>query len=192
MDTNNRNINNKLIKVGAIATGVILVGASAAFAASDNDAELSDNEKMHKKMHPLYNLTVEEVHEIQTAVVELRIEHLNEIIEILDEKDVDTTEIEAILDDFKYLEEFLAEVDLDNTTKQELREAFFELRPEKESAKLVKDVLQENLTEEELEELKEGFKADYETLREEYDLPEKKYKKGHGENSGTPESQGEF
>lgn len=187
-----KNITKKgLIKVGTITTGV-LVATSATFAAvstSSDEAGLNDIEKTHKKMSPMNNLTVEEIVEIKSAMTQLKVNHLTEVISILDLKDVDTTEIEAILDDFKYLEEFLAEVDLDNTSKEELKDAFFELRPERESAKLVRDIVKENLSEEELEELKEGFRTDREELKEKYDLPEKKHKKGFRGNKSQQSSE---
>lgn len=173
------NVLNKknLVKAGAIVSAAAVVSSTVFAATTSNteDSTLSESEKVHKRMSPLMNLTIEEQVELMNARTELKLTHLNEIITILDEKGIDTTLIGETVADFENLQQFLSEVDLDETSKEELRQAFFELRPDRESAKLVRDLVKENLTEEELGELKEGFKADKEELREKYNLPERKH-----------------
>ena len=162
----------QLKKVGmASVLGVVTLGS--AFAATGTDSGLSDEEKVEKRVHPLSELSDEERIAFIDESLAIKIAYLNQIVETLDEDGVDTSEVVLIIEQFEEMQQFLAEVDLEETSKEELREAFFDLRPERESAKLVREIVRENLSLDEIDALKEEFKAEKEALREEYGLPER-------------------
>ena len=178
MDTKNKN-KTRLIKVGAVVAGALVATSTAIFAIPTTmDTSTSNTfEKFKSKMMPLHNLTIEERVDFFSDNIEFKINHLEEITTILNDKGIDTTDIETIINDFENMQQFLDEVDLDTVSKEELKDAFFELRPEKGSRDLVRDIIRENLTSEEIEELKEGFRANREELKEKYNLPDRKYMK---------------
>lgn len=162
-------MNNKKKILTTLAVGGLAISAPmAAFAFA------GDNERNYANFtSPLAELTDEEKLSFMQEKIDLKKEHVEDLIQELDDAGVDTSGFDSMVDDYVELSAFLATVDVDETTRGELREAFFDLKPDREGMKELRETLRETFDEGELEEIKEGFKAEMDELRESYGLPER-------------------
>jgi hypothetical protein len=156
---------------GTLAMGGLILSAPlAVFADSENEINQEEYKKIDKT--EIYNLTEEEHLELMKEQTQLKIEHLTTIINILENEGIDISEFNSIVDDYIELNTFLNSVNVDETTKEELREAFFELKPDREEIRELKIILRNTFEKKELQEIRSEHKIKMDNLREKYNLPE--------------------
>ena len=180
---------NKKNLLGTLAIGGLVISAPlAAFAVSDNGTDSLENINKKNFNSPMDDLSDEQRLEFMKEETQLKIDHTNTIINLLEEEGVDVSGFDSIVEDYAELNEFLNSVEVDDMTKEELREAFFDLRPDREGMRELRDALRENFDEDKLSEIREEFHSDMEDLREKYGLPEREMR---GPGGGSCKGDGE-
>ena len=163
------NYKNKKM-IGTLAIGGLLLSAPlAAFAHKGGPQTTLENEQLNT----FNELSDEEHLEFLKEEISLKLEHVSTLLSTLEEEGIDVSDFVIISEQYADLIEFLESVDITSTTKEELRETFFELQPQKEGMRELEVILRETFDREELRELKDNFKEEMDTLRETYNLPQK-------------------
>lgn len=188
---------NKKKLFGTIALGGLVISAPVAafaYAGFGNDGSGFKNKDNNMQDQSNFDLTDEEHLEFMKENIQLKIEHANTLIDMLDEKGVNSEILKEEVLDYAELSMFLESVDVNEVTKEELREAFFDMRYDRENRDEMRTILHETFDEEELKEIRDEFKSEKDELREKYGLPEKKShgrgNKFHGEGNGRGKGNG--
>ncbi|MDA3854741.1 MAG: hypothetical protein PF569_00680 [Candidatus Woesearchaeota archaeon] len=149
-------MDNKKKIIGTIALGGLMLGAPfAAFAFSGN-SQMSNQYS---------DEIVQDRIADHSAMSELRIEHMNEIINALLEDDSDLDRLKEIVEEFIDLELTASELDLNDVQRQEMRDVFFEFREDsRELGKEFRNLIEDSFSEEELTAFGDEHRADMEEL----------------------------
>ena len=166
--------NKKKTFAALTATGLVLTAPFAAFAYDDT------TQSFDKQKHPISDLSSEERVEFMKLKFDQQIEHATTLVHALDsDDDVDTDRLEEIIEEFAELESSLDELDVSSDSREDLRDAFFEIKEDaKELSFEFRDLIKDAFSVEEREAFREQFEADKNDLREQFGLPEKSHDKG--------------
>lgn len=156
----------------AIAIGGLVISAPLAIFAYQGNHFNDMNNKAFGFNSEMSELSNEDKLELAKERTQIMTNQITSVIDILDKEGVDTSELDSIIEDYADLTDFLNSIAVDEMTKEELRDAFFEVRPNREKMMELRSILRENFDKTELKEIREDFKDEMNELRKDYDLTE--------------------